>query len=287
MTAFVAVLITILSFGVVCAQESTTESASDVQASDEYTAPQGYDKHHLCWVEFKSNDLAASEKFYTHVFGWFIAYYDEDPSYSFFQPPSGLMGGFNSGLPEDAQSTTVYIYVPDVDAALADVEACGGKPCGEKMPVGGHGFIGFFNDPNGLMMGIADMYMKPEDTPYPFGEGAKPAPNTICLFEFFGGDMAKSSEFYAKAFGWNAPVNPDDPNHLVFSTGAGTQGVFIPDTEAIPVLAYIWVDDVAATIEKIEAAGGKRYMDPFEAAGKHFGYFYDPSGVVVGLLGEK
>jgi len=54
----------------------------------------------------------------------------------------------------------------------------------------------------------------------------------------------------------------------------------------LPALAYISVNDVSSKIVEIEAAGGKRLGDPMSMMGMGtFGYFTDPSGTSMGLIG--
>jgi predicted enzyme related to lactoylglutathione lyase len=57
-------------------------------------------------------------------------------------------------------------------------------------------------------------------------------------------------------------------------------------TPATRGVAYIYATDVAATLTAIDAAGGKRMGDAMAMPGMAtFGYFTDPSGTVVGLIG--
>lgn len=253
-------------------------------------APPDFNLRPFCWMEFKCKDNERTGEFYEEVFGWKISPYEEMETYYFFQPKSGLMGGFNSDLPEGFQDTIAYIYVPDIDAALAEIEQAGGKTAMPKMPVGDWGHIAFFNDPSGVLMGISDMYMPADEIPYPFGEGEKPEENTICFFEVFAGEKIQdSSTFYSDVFGWKTAAVEGHTGKVVFSPGAGAQGVFLHETDGIPLLAYIWVEDVAATLAMIEQAGGEiLYGSPIVAPHVGvFGYFKDPSGVIVGLLGER
>jgi predicted enzyme related to lactoylglutathione lyase len=72
----------------------------------------------------------------------------------------------------------------------------------------------------------------------------------------------------------------------MFDAGAGIGGVFQSHTPTTAGLAYIAVADVTATLTAIDAAGGKRLGDPMAMPGMAtFGYFTDPSGTTMGLLG--
>jgi hypothetical protein len=251
-----------------------------------YGPPEGYEGHHFCWVEFGYADKDATTKFYADLFGWRFTPFEEMPEYVFFQAPSGLMGGFNGQGFGRMQQTIPYIYVPEIDAALAEIEAAGGKTIVPKMAVGGEaGHIALFTDPAGVTYGLADMYMPLEPSPNPFTGTEKPEPNTICFFEIFGGDFEATNAFFTKVFGWTTTPTPGHTEYLGFNPGAGLEGVFQGHTKEIPVMAYIWVDDVAATLEKVKAAGGTPSGEPMVSEMGVFGYFQDPSGVWIGLLG--
>jgi len=54
----------------------------------------------------------------------------------------------------------------------------------------------------------------------------------------------------------------------------------------LPALPYIYATDVEAKIAEIEAAGGKRMGEPMRMPEFGcFGYFQDPSGTSMGLIG--
>ena len=76
------------------------------------------------------------------------------------------------------------------------------------------------------------------------------------------------------------------PQYLAFDPGAGIGGVFQSHTPSLPAVAYIYVTDVAAKLAEIDAAGGKRMCEPMAMPGLGcFGYFTDPSGTSMGLIG--
>jgi len=278
-----ALVSTLLIAGIAAAQDTagSTEAAPEGEGANDTMIqmgpPPGYDGHHVCWLEFAFKEQAATVKFYEDLFGWKFIPYEKMENYVFYQTASGVMGGFNGQGFGEMQNTIFYIYVPDVDAALAEVEAAGGKTLVPKMPVEESGSIALFTDPAGVTVGLADMYMY-EPSPNPM-DGAKPAVNTICYLEIFGGDFAKTSEFYSKVFGWTTTPSPHHEEYLGFASGGGADGVFQSHTPDIPVVAYIWVDDVAATLAKIKEAGGEPYGEATPTPMGVFGYFKDPSGI--------
>ena len=78
----------------------------------------------LNYVEFPVADVAAAKAFYESVFGWSLT--DFGPTYA-----STMTGDTDIGLQGDSAEATKaplpVIDVPDLEAALAHVEAAGGR----------------------------------------------------------------------------------------------------------------------------------------------------------------
>ena len=107
--------------------------------------------------------------------------------------------------------------------------------------------------------------------------GHMPAP--IVFFDIAGPDMARQAAFYRTVFDWD--VAPD--GRFAAPATAPLSGTLRADP-ADKVL-YIGVDDVAATLAKIEANGGKTVAARFEVKGVVvLGLFTDPAGNRLGLV---
>jgi uncharacterized protein len=52
------------------------------------------------------------------------------------------------------EHTVVTVAVEDVDAALSKIERLGGKTVTKKTPIGEMGFIGYFKDTEGNVVGL-------------------------------------------------------------------------------------------------------------------------------------
>jgi predicted enzyme related to lactoylglutathione lyase len=104
--------------------------------------------------------------------------------------------------------------------------------------------------------------------------------------EIHGGtDLKNAERFYGGLFGWGTAEM--GPQYLAYDPGAGVGGVFQSHTPACQFIFYVYVEDVDASIARIEGAGGKRMGDPMEMPGMGvFGYFGDPNGVAMGLIGS-
>ena len=110
----------------------------------------------------------------------------------------------------------------------------------------------------------------------------------ICYVELPAADVAQSSRFYADLFGWTLRRRGDGA--LSFDDGVGeVSGAWAlgrpPATEP-GVLLYIWVDDVAATLDLVPGCGGQVVQpiggDPGEVTAR----IADPAGNVIGLYQE-
>lgn len=105
-----------------------------------------------------------------------------------------------------------------------------------------------------------------------------PAP--IVFFDIAGPDLAVQRAFYRDVFGWeSAPTG-----HVAAATPPGQLPGFLR-TDPAAVLLYFGVQDVTATLAKIEAAGGAIAVPRFEVPGVVvLGLFNDPSGNRLGLV---
>lgn len=252
-------------------------------SGDTLQSLRGNGQHAIGWVEILANDNEASGRFYANVFGWQIQ--DFMPGYKVFTAPNGGPGGGLRGkAPEGSPGCTPYIHVPDVAAALSQIEAAGGRKLTEPESIGG-GTIAHFAAPNGTIYGLSSVPVSLPHQPAPFGGAPRPGLNTLCSLEMYGGpDLDATGRFFETLFGW--ATLPTMPLYRMFDPGQSLGGVFQGHTPQAPAMAYIYVADVPAKIAEIEAAGGTRLGDPMAVPGMcTFGYFRDPSGTAMGLMG--
>jgi predicted enzyme related to lactoylglutathione lyase len=110
----------------------------------------------------------------------------------------------------------------------------------------------------------------------------------ICYIEMPAADIARSSEFYRRVFGWN--IRTRGAGHTAFddTTGqvSGTWVLGRPPASAPGLLVYVMCDSVAATLEAIVAAGGQIVQPIGADAPEITARFRDPGGNVIGLYQE-
>jgi hypothetical protein len=98
-------------------------------------------------------------------------------------------------------------------------------------------------------------------------------------------DIARSSAFYQKVFGWNVRKRGD--GKLAFDDGVGkVSGTWVtgrkPMTE-VGLLIYIMVDDAAAIIESVKVNGGKIVQPIGKDHPEITARFSDPGGNILGI----
>ena len=117
----------------------------------------------------------------------------------------------------------------------------------------------------------------------------------VVHFEIPFDDGDRAREFYAKAFGWNI-THVRDMDYTLVSTGPTSQeqgptepgyigGGMLQRSELsqAPVIT-VDVDDIDATLAKVEQLGGKVVRPKAEVGQMGFSaYFNDPEGNLTGL----
>ena len=107
----------------------------------------------------------------------------------------------------------------------------------------------------------------------------------ICYIEIPATDVARSSEFYKRVFGWNVRARGD--GSVSFDDGVGeVSGVWV--VGRVPaagngLMVHLMVDDMVKTIDAV-VANGCEIVQPVGAdAPEITARFRDPGGNVMGL----
>jgi uncharacterized protein len=115
----------------------------------------------------------------------------------------------------------------------------------------------------------------------------------ICYLEIPAITAEASAGFYSSIFGWTVRKRGDGA--LAFDdTGGvtgGVSGTWVKESDRTPdeqTRIYIMVDDIADTLKKIEAAGGRVLTSRTDIApgSGAFAVFADPAGTEFGLYEE-
>lgn len=102
------------------------------------------------YIEFQSNDLEATEEFYTNCFDWKFTSYG--PTYIAFEN-SGIEGGFAKGDSRKSNSVLVVLYNNDLEGLIKVIESQGGTITKDIFSFpGGKRF--HFTDPSGNELAV-------------------------------------------------------------------------------------------------------------------------------------
>jgi len=249
------------------------------------SVPVGSGKHPIPLVVISANKLSESRAFYSALFGWEMLPLSAELVVG--TASGGPTVSLRANTPDGFPGVVPFIGVSDVAAALDRVVAAGGTVERAPWVAPMAGTLARFKDVSGTIYGLMQATTLGElpRIPMPLGSNPKPAPNTICSLEMYAADGAAAASFFGDLFGWSTLETM--PHYMAFDPGASIGGVFQAHTPALPAVAYIYVADVAAKLTEIDAAGGKRMGEPMQIPGTgSFGYFTDPSGTSMGLIGE-
>jgi hypothetical protein len=103
----------------------------------------------IVYFEIAGPKGAGLREFYAEVFEWRI-----DAASGV---PASSTGGLRGGLREDPAEKILYLGVPDIDAALARIEAAGGIVILPRTVVPGIVTYALFLDPAGNRLGLAEL----------------------------------------------------------------------------------------------------------------------------------
>ena len=107
----------------------------------------------------------------------------------------------------------------------------------------------------------------------------------ICYIEIPATDVERSVAFYQEVFGWNIRTRGDGSKSFDDGVGqvSGAWRLDRPPMTDVGLLIYVMVDSVAATVDKITAAGGKIVQPIGADAPEITARFADPAGNILGL----
>ena len=107
--------------------------------------------------ELPADDPDRAAKFYADAFGWKVEKWGGPTDYWLVTtgeaPEPGIDGGIGRRQDADDQITNT-IDVPDLDAAVAAVEAAGGRITRARAPVPGAGWLAYAVDTEGNPFGM-------------------------------------------------------------------------------------------------------------------------------------
>jgi uncharacterized protein len=117
----------------------------------------------VTWFEIPVNNMDRAKKFYEAVFEVELSLNDlGGVLMAWFPMHPGAPNAMGTLIKEKSYTpshsgTLVYFSTPDIEAALARVNANGGKTLNPKMSIGQYGFVGHFEDTEGNRVALHSM----------------------------------------------------------------------------------------------------------------------------------
>jgi len=111
----------------------------------------------------------------------------------------------------------------------------------------------------------------------------------IVHIEFRSAAFGRTAAFYSKVLGWQTQANPSGTYMKLDGPDGPTAGWVRTDlSQTAGPVAYVEVDDLAATLSTVEKEGGRIIVRKLAfAGGGDVAFFADPDGNVVGLWARK
>ncbi|QGN53275.1 VOC family protein [Novosphingobium sp. Gsoil 351] len=253
------------------------------------------------WYELMTTDLDAAARFYGAVIGWNISATSasEGQDYRMIGRSDGGAAGGVLKLSKDmidhgARPVWLgYLHVADVDAAVAAIEADGGKVQMAAMDIP-QGRIAMIADPQGAPIYLMKP-IPPADQPDAESDVfSVDQPQRVRWNELQSSDAEASVAFYKSHFGWTQEgemdMGPMGKYRFVQHDGVGI-GAVMPKMEAVPHSVwsfYIGVGDIDRAVAAVTAGGGTLDGAVMEIPGGEFSvHCSDPQGAAFGLVGPR
>jgi hypothetical protein len=247
------------------------------------------------WIDLGSPDPAASAEFYLKVFGWTSESAfgegeapEQGGDYFMLSKDGGIVAGLGGLQDPGAQPEwTLYVRVPDIEAAAKSCEALGGTVRVPSMQVGSEGSLAQLTDPNGAEFAL----WQPADFA---GLGRACEVDSLLWIELYTREPEAAKRFYGELFGWKTDAyTMPDGSYDMWTTNPDidteTFGGMMQITAELPIQKELWVPyfnvaDTDATVARAVAAGGKVLMPATDAPPGRLAALTDQFGAHFNLL---
>lgn len=237
-----------------------------------------------CWTDLWTSDVAGSRAFYAELFGWEAQ--EANPEFGgYFMftrngvPIAGAMGPMGD-IPAQNVWTT-YLATDDIAKLLEAAEADGAAIVSPAIAVADLGIQAVITDPTGAHLGV----WQPGTFPGFTALNQHGAPS---WFELHTRDHAAAVDFYRKVFHWdtNSVGDSDEFRYTVMRDPSGERDLagimdatsFLPAGVPAHWSVYWEVDDIDATIAKLEALGGSVVIAAEDTPYGRIAAVSDPAG---------
>jgi predicted enzyme related to lactoylglutathione lyase len=246
------------------------------------------------WYELLTADPDAAAAFYGEVIGWTAASAGQPGiDYRIFSADGTPVAG-HMKLPEGAEEAGMrpgwfgYVGVDDVDSAVADIEAGGGRVHMPAMDLEGVGRMALVADPQGV-----PFYVMRGATEEPSTSFAPMQPGHCSWNELSTPDQAGALAFYTGRFGWEKgevmPMGEMGGYQFLEQDGAMIGAVMTSPPERPAGWNFAFsVRDIDQAAARISGGGGTVNYGPVEVPGGEWAVMAsDPQGAAFMVVGPR
>jgi predicted enzyme related to lactoylglutathione lyase len=248
----------------------TTSAATDGPEDSDMTIS----NNTFCWHGI-STDVDQGKAFYTSVLGWQVA--PDTDGAPMFVAPGGAVGHLQA--PDGAPASWCsFLAVDDLDASTALAVERGGSLMVPPTPLPA-GRFSVVTTPSGAVFGLYEADAS--------DELAEPGPGSIHWVELQSTRPEVDVSWLSEVFGFTDQVEQmaSGPYHVLNADGVPRGGVAASHGDRSAFVAWVEVKDLADTLEKVEAHGGRALGEPVaDPAVGRMVVVADPAGATFGLV---
>ena len=250
----------------------------------------------IIWRDLLTNDPAASQRFYSELFGWEFESVGEasnlrsNSAYTLIRHNGKLIGGMVDTLAlnnrDDISQWVVLMAVENVDARISAVTANGGQIVAPPTDLQARGRLALVRDAEGALLGLLETRDgDPRDS--------EPEIGGFLWDELWTTDVQNAGTFYNKLAGLIADTVEIDTDqetaptyHLLKAGDKPRVGILPTPLDGLdPVwVSYIRVEDPAAITAKVAGLGGRVIVEAGpRPLGGEVAFIAGPSGAGIAL----
>ncbi|MGI9341288.1 MAG: VOC family protein [Gammaproteobacteria bacterium] len=246
----------------------------------------------IVWHDLLTDKPAESQRFYEELFGWEFSRIGPNfgplaqANYLLIRHEGRLIGGMidenRLNNDKDISQWVVLMSTDDIDGAVAALERAGGTVFTPPTDLADRGRIAVVTDPEGALFAL--LQTRDGDPPE-----LEPQLNGFLWNELWTDDPTAAASFYADIVGVDKAQSAFDDGGVYYymsADGAPRFGLLQSPLDGIPALwaTYVRVADVAATVARVEALGGRVLLEPQQdPRGGQVALIADPSGAGFAL----
>lgn len=233
-----------------------------------------------CWVDTWQPDPAAAEQFYARLFGWQVDTVAGGNGSAYRNASLGgrLVAGIGQAPAGTPAVWALNVRVEEIESAIRDVAAAGGRQLVGALQVGEQGRIAVMADATGVPFAIWEPGLR---------SGAELAgvASTWAMSALHTTDLDEAERFYRAAFGWELIRAPDSGPCEWRLAGELIAVATLSDGRSVPAhwAVSFAVSDVDAFVQRALSLGATVLIAPMDTPGFRSAVIADPQGGVFAI----